>query len=67
VYAAIRLVASLGALVVVWATVVIALMAVYWFGWSYLTNIEMLAAAIPRPPALIFSRANGRTNRSVTT
>ncbi|MGI9294775.1 MAG: M48 family metallopeptidase [Pseudomonadales bacterium] len=52
-YAAIRLIASLGALMVGWVSVVIGLMAVYWFSWSYLAGIEMLAGAISPPPPFL--------------
>ena len=52
-YATIRLLASVLALIIGWTVVAVLLIGLYWFGWSYLAGIEMLSAVIPQPPDFI--------------
>jgi Zn-dependent protease with chaperone function len=53
VYATIRLLASVIALIMGWTVVAVALIGLYWYGWSDLANIDLLSNAIPKPPDFV--------------
>lgn len=52
-YATIRLLASVLALIIGWTVVAVALLGLFWSGWAYLADMKLLAAVIPQPPEFL--------------